>query len=124
MFGVAGGLGVPWRELGLVMLSSLVVAFLITGLVRKIAIRGGAMAIPRQRDVHVIPIPRWGGVGIFLGLIAGYIIASNLPALQNGFQYVPDLKAVMVGSCLIVLLGIVDDRWGLDAVTKLSLIHI
>ena len=119
MFGVAGGLGVPWRELGLVFLSSIIVVFLITGLIRKIAIRGGAMAIPRRRDVHVIPIPRWGGIGIFIGLVAGYVIASNLPALHNGFTFVPDLKAAMVGSCLIVILGIVDDRWGLDAVTKL-----
>lgn len=119
MFGVAGGLGVPWRELGLVFLSSIIVVFLITGLIRKIAIRGGAMAIPRRRDVHVIPIPRWGGIGIFIGLVAGYVIASNLPALHNGFTFVPDLKVAMVGSCLIVILGIVDDRWGLDAVTKL-----
>ena len=65
MFGTAGGLGVPWRELGLVLLSAVVITFLVTGLIRKIAIRGGAMAIPRARDVHVIPIPRWGGIGMY-----------------------------------------------------------
>lgn len=119
MFGTAGGLGVPWRELGLVMLSAVVITFLVTGLIRKIAIRGGAMAIPRARDVHVIPIPRWGGIGMYLGVLSAFGIAASLPALQRGFTYVPDMQAVLVGATIIVIVGIIDDRWGLNAVTKL-----
>lgn len=119
MFGTAGGLGVPWRELGLVLLSAVVITFLITGLIRKIAIRGGAMAIPRARDVHVIPIPRWGGIGMYLGILSAFGIAASLPALQRGFTYVPDMQAVLAGATIIVIVGIIDDRWGINAVTKL-----
>ena len=64
----AGGLGVPVRELGLLVLGSAVITFLVTGIVRVLAIRFGAMAVPRQRDVHVIPVPRLGGVGMYLGV--------------------------------------------------------
>ncbi|AHH16057.1 MraY family glycosyltransferase [Nocardia nova] len=112
------GAVVPLRELLLVLLVSAVVTMLSTGGIRLLAIGFGAIAVPRDRDVHLEPIPRMGGVGIYLGVLAAVLFAHQLPALRRGFDYPRDIPAVLVAGTLIVLVGIVDDRWGLDALTK------
>ncbi|WP_174188878.1 glycosyltransferase family 4 protein [Nocardia barduliensis] len=112
---------VPLRELLVVLLISAVVTFLATGGVRVLAISFGAVAVPRDRDVHVKPIPRMGGVGMYIGVVAAVLFAHQLPALRSGFDYKPNIPiAVLVASTVIVLVGIVDDRWGLDALTKFA----
>ncbi|MEU4843167.1 MraY family glycosyltransferase [Nocardia testacea] len=114
------GAVVPLRELLLVLLISTVVTFLATGGIRTLAIGFGAVAIPRDRDVHVKPIPRMGGVGMYIGVVAAVLFAHQLPALRRGFDYRPDIAAVLVAATIIVGVGIVDDRWGLDALTKFA----
>ena len=114
----AGGTGVPLRELGLVGLTAAGVTYLITSLVRVAAVRVGAVAVPRSRDVHVIPTPRMGGVGMYVGVVCAIALAAQLPALNRGFAYTGDMSAVITAGLVIVLVGIVDDRWGLDALTK------
>ncbi|MBL1074884.1 undecaprenyl/decaprenyl-phosphate alpha-N-acetylglucosaminyl 1-phosphate transferase [Nocardia sp. 2] len=112
------GAVVPLRELLLVLLVAAVITFLSTGGIRVIAIGFGAVAIPRDRDVHVTPTPRMGGVGIYLGVLAAVAFAHQLPALRRGFEYPKDIPAVLAATAIIVLVGIIDDRWGLDALTK------
>lgn len=112
------GAGVPLRELLLVMLTAAVVTFLGTGIVRRLAIRFGAVAIPRDRDVHVEPTPRLGGVGMYAGMLVALLFAGQLPALTRGFEFSTDIAAVLVAGFVIVLVGVIDDRWGLDALTK------
>ncbi|WP_068278933.1 glycosyltransferase family 4 protein [Aldersonia kunmingensis] len=112
------GAGVPIRELLLVLFTASVVTFLATGGVRVAAIAFGAVAIPRDRDVHTKPIPRMGGVGIYAGILVSLLFAAQLPALQRGFEFTSDVPAALVAGGVIMLVGIVDDRWGLDALTK------
>ncbi|WP_092807597.1 glycosyltransferase family 4 protein [Rhodococcus globerulus] len=115
----SGGTGVPIRELLLVLCTAAVVTYLATGAVRILAIRFGAVAIPRDRDVHVQPTPRLGGVGMYVGLAAGLLFAQQLPALTRGFEFDShDVQAALVSGGVIVLVGIIDDKWGLDALTK------
>lgn len=114
------GAVVPLRELLLVLLVATVVTFLATGGIRLLALAFGAVAVPRARDVHATPIPRMGGVGMYFGVVAGVLFAHQLPALRRGFDYLPDIGAVLVASTIIVAVGIVDDRWGLDALTKFA----
>ncbi|AZG44754.1 Decaprenyl-phosphate N-acetylglucosaminephosphotransferase [Gordonia insulae] len=116
----SGGAGVPLRELALVGLTAAAVTYLLTSLVRVFAIRVGAVAVPRVRDVHVIPTPRLGGLGMFAGMVAAIALAANLPALTRGFAYTSDMSAVIVSGTVIVLVGVIDDRWGLDALTKFA----
>ncbi len=113
-----GGAGVPLRELLLVGLTAAAMTYLLTSAVRVFAIKAGAVAVPRVRDVHVIPTPRLGGLGMFGGVVAGIALAANLPALNRGFAYTTDMTAVIAAGTVIVLVGVVDDRWGLDALTK------
>lgn len=112
--------GLPIREYLLVGLSAAVVTFLITGVVRRLAIRAGAIAVPRGRDVHTVPIPRLGGVAIYVGVVAGVFVAMQLPVLRRAFDYSYETLAVLVAGGLIVLVGALDDRFGLDALTKLA----
>ena len=54
----------------------IIVAFIIP-LVKKIAIHINALDIPDARKVHKTPIPRLGGLGIFMGFLFGYMIFGN-----------------------------------------------
>ncbi|OLF18685.1 glycosyltransferase family 4 protein [Actinophytocola xanthii] len=112
--------GLPIREYLLVALTTAVLTFLFTGLVRRIAIRWGAVAHPRQRDVHTVPIPRLGGLAMYLGVCGGMLLAHQLPVLRRGFEYTLDPMAVLVGGGVIVLIGMLDDRYELDSLTKLA----
>ena len=114
------GAGVPLRELALVGLTAAVITYLATGFVRVLATKWGAVAYPRERDVHLQPTPRMGGLAMYLGVVAAVLLASQLPALTRGFVYSSGMPAVVVAGGLIMLVGLIDDRWGLDALTKFA----
>jgi UDP-GlcNAc:undecaprenyl-phosphate GlcNAc-1-phosphate transferase len=107
------------REYLLVLCVAAAVTYLMTPLARWSAIRFGAMAEPRDRDVHAIPTPRWGGLAMYAGICAAFLVAGALPSLSRVFAY-SDVQAVVIAGGLIVLLGAADDRWGIDALTKLA----
>ncbi|ASO18997.1 UDP-GlcNAc:undecaprenyl-phosphate GlcNAc-1-phosphate transferase [Actinoalloteichus hoggarensis] len=112
--------GLPVREYLLVCLTAAAVTFLITGVIRLFAIKVGAVAHPRQRDVHVKPMPRMGGIAIFIGVLAGMLLAFRLPVLSRAFEYSNDIIAVIVAGAVIVMIGGLDDRFELDSLTKLA----
>src|ERR1700759_1173329 len=78
------GAGVPLRELALVGLTAAIITYFATGPVRLLATRFGAVAYPRERDVHTPPTPRLGGLAMFVGVVAAVFLASQLPALPRG----------------------------------------
>lgn len=109
------------REYLLSLLVAAAVCYLCLPVVRAAAIRAGAVAGVRDRDVHKVAIPRWGGLGMFAGLTAGMIMASKLPMMRSLFESATDEgTALMAGAVIIVVLGLIDDRWELDAPTKLA----
>lgn len=108
------------REYLLVMAIAAGVTFLITPVVRIGAIRWGAMARVRDRDVHAIPTPRLGGVAMYLGVAAALLIAHLMPTLRHSFEQSSYSTAIVVAGGLICLLGALDDRFELDALTKLT----
>src|ERR1700727_2425165 len=114
------GAGVPLRGLALVGLTAAIITYFATGPVRVLATRLGAVAYPRERDVHVTPTPRMGGLAMFVGVISAVFLASQLPALTRGFVYSSGMPAVVVAGALIMGIGLIDDRWGLDALTKFA----
>jgi UDP-GlcNAc:undecaprenyl-phosphate/decaprenyl-phosphate GlcNAc-1-phosphate transferase len=115
-----GSPGLPIREYLLVGLTAAVVTFLLTGLFRVLAVRFGAVAWPRGRDVHVSPTPRWGGLAMFGGVLGGVLVAGQLPALRLAFAYSSEVTGTIVAAGLLVLVGALDDRFELDAITKLA----
>ncbi|KAA2259426.1 undecaprenyl/decaprenyl-phosphate alpha-N-acetylglucosaminyl 1-phosphate transferase [Solihabitans fulvus] len=112
--------GLPVREYVLVALTAAVVTFLLTGLVRLLAFRVGAVAYPRSRDVHVKPMPRMGGVAMYGGVLIGMLLAQHLPVLRRAFDFSNDPTGVIIAGGVIVLVGALDDRFELDSLTKLA----
>ncbi len=109
------------RNYLLVLLVALAVTYVTTAPVRRLALRWGVITPVRDRDVHDTPIPRLGGLAILAGVCSGLLVASELPLLRTVFESgQTDWRGLLSGAVLICLLGAVDDRWGIDAVTKLA----
>ena len=95
-------------------------SYLLTPLVRRIAIMWGAVARPRDRDVHAVAIPRLGGVALFLGFSLALFVGARLPTLRGAFSSGPEMSWVVLSGALICVVGILDDRYELDSLTKLA----
>ncbi|MFB9370149.1 MraY family glycosyltransferase [Kitasatospora sp. NPDC001664] len=108
------------REYLLVLFVTAAVTYLLTGPVRKFAILAGAMPPVRARDVHREPTPRLGGIAMFGGLCAGLLVASQLTKLSGLFIQAADIRALLAGAGIMWLLGVLDDKWGVDALVKLG----
>lgn len=108
------------REYLLCLLAAAAVTYLTTPVVERVALHFKVMAAVRDRDVHDEPTPRLGGLAMFLGLLTGLLLASKLPKMGSVFGEADTPKALLSGAIVIVLLGIVDDKWGLDAPVKLA----
>jgi len=106
------------REYVLCMFAAAAVTYLTTPLARRLALKANAVAQVRDRDVHDEPTPRWGGLAMYAGMLVGLLLASQLPLMSAVFDPPRQPLALLVGSTIIVLLGLADDRWGLDAPTK------
>jgi UDP-GlcNAc:undecaprenyl-phosphate GlcNAc-1-phosphate transferase len=106
------------RDYLLTLLVTAAVTYLLTPLVRRLAVRMGAIKPPRDRDVHVAPVPRMGGVAMYGGLAAGLLVASKIPQLRDGVANTGMVTGLLLAGGLLVAIGIVDDRWGMSALTK------
>ncbi len=111
---------IPAREYALVFGTAVVVTFLLTGVVRLIAVRLGVVTPIRDRDVHSLPIPRMGGVAVYAGFAAAVLMAVQLPALGGAFISSSEVLGVLAAGGLICLVGVLDDRFDLDAIAKLA----
>jgi UDP-GlcNAc:undecaprenyl-phosphate GlcNAc-1-phosphate transferase len=110
------------REYVLVLLVTAAVTFLLTPLVRRFAVATHAIHAPRARDTHTEPTPLLGGLAMYGGLVAGMILASRLTFLQDPFQAAGSKTAagLLLAGALVVVVGFIDDRWGLGAISKLA----
>jgi UDP-GlcNAc:undecaprenyl-phosphate GlcNAc-1-phosphate transferase len=109
------------REYLLTAVVAAAVTYLLTPVARRIAIRWGAMTPVRDRDVHAVPTPRLGGIAMMAGFSAAVMVSYSLPFLGPRLvERDNELVAVLSGAVLVCLLGIADDRWELDAITKLA----
>ena len=107
------------KEYGLTVLIAATVTYLLTPLVRKFAIWFGAWHEPRERDVHTDPVPELGGLAIYCGLAAALLVASRMFPLSGVFAGTRVSSGLLLAGGVVVVIGVVDDRWGLGALTKL-----
>ncbi|MDT0400333.1 MULTISPECIES: MraY family glycosyltransferase [Streptomyces] len=108
------------REYLLTLCITAAVTYLLTGPVRKFAIVAGAMPEIRARDVHREPTPRLGGIAMFFGLCAGLLVADHLTNLTQLFENSNEPRALLSGAALIWLIGVLDDKFEIDALIKLG----
>lgn len=93
----------------MIFITFLFVALFIP-IIKRIAIHIGAMDIPNKRKVHKVPIPRLGGLGIYTGFLLGYMLF--------GWESI-QMNAILIGSFIIVVTGIIDDIKPVPAKYKL-----
>jgi UDP-GlcNAc:undecaprenyl-phosphate GlcNAc-1-phosphate transferase len=103
-----------------ILLVAATVTYLTTPFVRRFARRIGAITPVRDRDVHSVPIPRMGGTAMLMGFGVAIITASQVPFFDGVFTADRAPYAVLLSAVAVCLLGVADDLWGLDAITKLA----
>lgn len=108
------------REYLFMALIAAAVTYLLVPLVRRFAIRIGAMPEVRDRDVHTTPTPRLGGLAMYGGLVAGVLVATQLTNTGATLGEGETVKALIIAGGLITLTGFLDDWWGMDAFIKLG----
>lgn len=94
-------------------------ALLLTPLVKKFAVKVGAVDVPNARKVHTRIMPRLGGLGIFLAFLLSLL--AILPFVPDGMLSSRDINfiaAFLIGGTLITLIGALDDRFDLNAKLK------
>ncbi|GGF40995.1 undecaprenyl-phosphate alpha-N-acetylglucosaminyl 1-phosphate transferase [Marmoricola endophyticus] len=109
------------REYLVVFLVAAVVSYLLCVVARELAIHAKAVAEVRDRDVHAVPIPYFGGLAMLGGLAAGFLVAHHLPFLSTaGDVTFHDAGVVLIGGAIVCAVGVLDDLIELDALTKLG----
>ena len=110
---VQKGQGLDMSIVGFVLLTMLlaaVVSFAITPLVKAFSVKVGAIDVPKDnRRMHDHPIPRLGGLAIFLGFMFAVVLMVPLNGSERG---------MLLGAVIIVVLGIFDDIYALPAKLK------
>lgn len=106
------------REYLVTVLLAAIITYLITPLVRDLAIKFGAVTEIRARDVHIAPTPRWGGLAMWLAMALTLVIANYLPLVHKSFGQ--DATGIFLSGSFILFLGLLDDRFDLDPITKFA----
>lgn len=99
--------GLRWFYLFLIAMSSV---FLLAPASAWLAVRIGAIDQPSERKVHTSPVPRIGGLAVWLGFLA---------AVLRNQQFSHELWGILAGGSVIFALGFFDDWKGLSARTRL-----
>ena len=89
---------------------AMLVSFLASPLVKNFAYKVGAIDVPKDsRRMHKVPIPRLGGLAIFLGFMVSILLFITVTRQMQG---------ILLGAVIIVVLGVVDDITPLHAGLK------
>ena len=92
---------------GAALLCALAVSFIMCPLVKSFAYRIGAIDVPKDdRRMHKKPVPRLGGLAIFLGFMVSILLFVRIDHQTQG---------ILLGAAIIVVLGVVDDMTPLRA---------
>lgn len=91
--------------------TALAVAFGATPVVRILAKNVGAIDVPKDnRRMHKTTIPRMGGLAIFFGFVIAVLLFVKVST---------QMKAILMGAVVLIVLGVVDDIKPLPALFKL-----
>ncbi len=103
---------------------SLLLSFALTRYVRDVASRRGWVAVPsNERHMHSRPLPRLGGVAIFISfslcMVVAVTVGSYIPVLHSAFTF-RTLATILVPASLIFLLGVYDDLYTVGPYIKFA----
>jgi UDP-GlcNAc:undecaprenyl-phosphate/decaprenyl-phosphate GlcNAc-1-phosphate transferase len=96
----------------LICLSAMIIVLVAVPLVKRSAVRWGFIDVPDARKVHTRPLPRLGGLAIYLGCISALLVFDRF--------YLSQLVSIMVGATVVSFLGVWDDYRSLKPFVKLA----
>ncbi len=95
---------------GAALVCAMIVSFIMCPLVKSFAYKIGAIDVPKDaRRMHKRPVPRLGGLAIFLGFMVSILLFVKIDHQMRG---------ILLGAVIIVVLGVVDDMTPLRAKFK------
>lgn len=105
-----------WIPYLCLFLSALAVTLLTTPLARRIAVALGAVDMPNPRRINKVPVPRMGGIAIFLGIVAAFVaqyvgtLCFDWPAVLVPSPKLQVNYWMLVAAFLVIFLtGVIDD---------------
>jgi UDP-GlcNAc:undecaprenyl-phosphate GlcNAc-1-phosphate transferase len=97
----------------LAIAAALLITFAATPIVKSFAHRVGAIDVPKDgRRMHTHPIPRLGGLAIFLGFLLSVVLFANIDM---------EVQGILLGAVVVVIVGVIDDIVPLPALLKFTL---
>jgi UDP-GlcNAc:undecaprenyl-phosphate GlcNAc-1-phosphate transferase len=106
------------REYLVTLLIAASLCYVVTPFVRTLALKFGAVAQIRTRDVHTTPTPRWGGLAMWIAMALTFAMVNHLSLVGKSFGR--ESLGIFLAATLLVAMGLIDDRFELDALTKLA----
>ena len=94
---------------------ALAMALGLTPLVKRFAVKVGAVDAPNHRKVHTRIMPRLGGLAIYLAFMGALLIA--LPLVSGEKAHV--IWGLLLGGTIVTIVGALDDRFDLSPKVKL-----
>lgn len=102
---------------------ALTISYLATWPVKYLALRIKAVDHPSERKVHTEPVPRLGGLAIFIGFLTAlamqFVYQRFYPSEIVRLSLSPGLKGILIGAVLMLIVGILDDIFELMPLVKL-----
>ncbi len=107
-----------------VFLASAVFSYLATMWIRPVALRLKAVDHPNERKMHLEPVPRLGGVAIWIGFMAALaaflVFQRFFPNEIINIQVSREFQGIFLGGLIILIVGVIDDIRDLSPVFKFS----
>ncbi len=110
-----------------VFFMALALSWLITPYIIRLATRLKVMDQPEDRKIHKTPIPRWGGLGMFIAFTLAVLLCwlifpyfRRLASFATSrFSMSSQIIGILVGGAILLIIGTIDDKYGLPAIAKL-----
>jgi UDP-GlcNAc:undecaprenyl-phosphate/decaprenyl-phosphate GlcNAc-1-phosphate transferase len=104
----------------IVLVVAALVTWMLTPVVRRSAIRLGAVVSPDARRVHERPTPTLGGAAMYGGFLAAMAAASVLPQFRAVFRGTSEPLGLLVGATTMFAVGALDDLRDVSPPAKLA----
>ncbi|MGQ0520974.1 MAG: glycosyltransferase family 4 protein [Actinomycetota bacterium] len=105
---------------GVVLVVAALTTYLLAFVVRRVAVRLGAVVMPDDRHVHVLPTPTAGGIAMFGAVVVAMGVARLLGQFDRVFEGSSEPLGVVLAAGVILLVGLVDDVRDVSAPAKLA----
>ena len=103
---------IQWTDLIEVIITTTLISYLITPLIRMIAFKIGYLDHPKDTKVHAHPTPLLGGLSIYIAFVIGLLTSVSIVHDKRLFS-------ILIGATFLLVVGLIDDRMGMMAEVKL-----